>query len=224
MSISTLRSFPSNASSLSTCLWEGGLTWWPPTCCSFPVPADSVKAGFALAGTWVSPEAMGKGGILRLGTGLGRVGAGPADKAPLCRAGPAGSPINSPIMLGSGPRSLPSRHSPPREHRGRQAEVAVVLGGQGDRRRVREEGRVPGLLHHGLSGCCWVLWNAALPGATSFGGKMPKIGSRQAQGGQLDTAVLTSPPSSHQTLPVPKVATALLLCPGAGTSKWAARA
>lgn len=167
---------------------------------------------------------MGKGGILRLGTGLGRVGAGPADKAPLCRAGPAGSPINSPIMLGSGPRSLPSRHSPPREHRGRQAEVAVVLGGQGDRRRVREEGRVPGLLHHGLSGCCWVPWNAALPGATSFGGKMPKIGSRQAQGGQLDTAGLTSPPSSHQTLPVPKVATALLLCPGAGTSKWAARA
>lgn len=72
--------------------------------------------------------------------------------------------------------------------------MAVVLGGQGERSRAREEGRVPGLLHHCLSGCCWVPWNAVLAGPTSFGGKMLKTGSRQAQWGQLDTPVLTSPP------------------------------
>lgn len=65
--------------------------------------------------------------------------------------------------------------------------MAVVLGGQGERRRVREEGRVPGLLHRCLSGCCWVPWNAVFPGAINFWSKMPKIGSRQAQRGQLDT-------------------------------------
>lgn len=48
---------------------------------------------------------------------------------------------------------------------------------------MREEGRVPGLLHRCLSGCCWVPWHAVLPTATSFGGKMPKRGSRQARGG-----------------------------------------
>lgn len=83
--------------------------------------------------------------------------------------------------------------------------MAVVLGGQGERRRVREECRVPGLLHCCLSGCRWVPWNAVFPGATNFGGKMPKIGSRQAQRGQLDTPVLTSPPSpSHGCSALPR--------------------
>lgn len=102
--------------------------------------------------------------------------------------------------------------------------MAVVLGGQAEKRRMREEGRVPGLLHCCLSGCCWVPWHAVLPSATSFGGKMPKRGSRQARGLQPDTPVLTSSPSpSHQTLPVPELAMAVLLCPGAGTNKWAAK-
>lgn len=41
---------------------------------------------------------------------------------------------------------------------------------------------MPGLLHRCLSGLCWVPRRAALPAATSFGDKMPPIGSRQARG------------------------------------------
>lgn len=82
-----LGSFPSNAPSLGSGLWEEGLIWWPPTCCSFAVLTDSLKAGVALAGTWVSSEAMGKGGILRLGTGLGRSGSRASRQGPIvpCR-------------------------------------------------------------------------------------------------------------------------------------------
>lgn len=62
---------------------KGGLTWWPPTCCSFTVLTGSIKAGFALAGTWASSEAIRKGGILRLGTGLGRSGSWASRQGPI---------------------------------------------------------------------------------------------------------------------------------------------
>lgn len=82
-----LGGFPSNAPSLGTGLWEGELTWWPPTCCSLAVLTDSARAGFAPAGTWVSSEAMGREGVLRLGTGLGRSGSRASRQGPIvpCR-------------------------------------------------------------------------------------------------------------------------------------------
>lgn len=219
-----LGSFPSNAPSLGTGLWEGGAhlvashllllhsTHW--------LGQGRVCPGWHLGELRGNQER----GYPEAGHGAGQERELGQQTRPHCAApGPLARPSIAPLCSAAAPAAFPAGTAP-REHRGRRSEVAVVLGVRGERRRVREEGRVPGLFHHGLAGCCWVPWNAVLPGATSFGGKMPKMGSRRAQGGQLDTSVLTSPPSpSHQTLPVPKVAMAVLLWPGAGTSKWAAR-
>lgn len=61
---------------------------------------------------WLAPgralSCSGERGARRRAPGWAGAGAGPADKALLCRAGAAGSPINSRIMLGGGPPSLPS--------------------------------------------------------------------------------------------------------------------
>lgn len=56
-----------------------------------------------------APSHLGKRGARRWARGWAGAGAGPADKALLCCAGAAGSPVNSRIMLDGSPPSLPSR-------------------------------------------------------------------------------------------------------------------
>lgn len=62
---------------------------------------------------WLGPgQALshsGKRGAQPWALGWAEEGAGPADKALLCPTGAASLPINSRIMLGGGPPSLPSR-------------------------------------------------------------------------------------------------------------------
>lgn len=84
------------------------LSAFPSAASPLHLPAQP-QAELALAGTWASSEPFRKEGSPTLALGWAEAGAGPADKALLCPTGAASSPINSRIMLGGGPPSLPSR-------------------------------------------------------------------------------------------------------------------
>lgn len=74
--------------------------------------------------------------------------------------GPLARPSIAPLCSAAAPAAFPAGTAS-REHRGRQSEVVVVLGGQGERRRVREEGQpagtpppLPGWVLLGAVECC----------------------------------------------------------------------
>lgn len=121
-------------------------------------------------------------------------GTGPADKALLCRAEAAGSPVNSRIILGGGPPAFPAAAAP-RERRGRRCEAAVVLGGQG-RAGCRD---LPATAWLGAAGCCrGGIFLSRVPPALGAGWGAGRLGGHP---GTPVAMSLRSP--TLQALPVP---------------------
>lgn len=132
---------------------------------------------------------------------------------PYCAApGPPARPSIAALCSMAAPPAFPAAAAL-REHRGRRSEVAVVLGGQGERRRVGRAGcRDPSATAWlGAAGCCGSRMLCSLM-PPALGARCPGRGASRF-GRHLGNPVPTPLPlPSHQALPVLKVAVAAPRC------------